>query len=263
MRRWSRHTPAQRVARWFGWIVLVAVFAAAWRQISAGTEWTFVWDAPRAGLDIASRMFPPDVGALPRLLRPLWDTLNIATLGTLLALGLGVPVALCAARNTSPSPAVLRPVALGIIVGSRSVNSLIWALLLVAVVGPGLLAGVLAIALRSVGFVAKLTFEAIEEIDPAPIEAIEATGATPAQVLGFGVWPQVAPAFAGLAVFRWDINIRESTVLGFVGAGGIGIELNSAMMALEWSQVTTILLAVLGTVVLSEAVSARLRSAIS
>ena len=199
---------------------------------------------------------------LPSLLRPLWDTLNIATLGTVLALGAGVPVAWLAAHNTTPSRALARPLAMLIVVSSRSVNSLIWALLLVALVGPGVLAGILAIALRSVGFVAKLTYEAIEEIDPEPVEAVRATGAPEASVLAYAVAPQVAPAFAGLAVFRWDINIRESTVLGFVGAGGIGLQLNAAMMALEWASVATILLAILGTVVVSEWVSARVRAAI-
>ena len=108
----------------------------------------------------------------------------------------------------------MRPVALLIIVSSRSINSLIWALLLVTILGPGVLAGVVAIALRSIGFIAKLLYEAIEEIDMAQVEAIEATGASRAQVMDYGIVPQIMPAFAGIAVFRWDINIRE-----FVGGG--------------------------------------------
>ena len=104
------------------------------------------------------------------------------------------------------------------IVASRSINSLIWALLLVSILGPGLLAGILAIAFRSIGFVGKLLYEAIEETDASQIEAVEATGAGRAQVLTYGYWPQVAPAFWGISVFRWDINIRESAVLGLVGS---------------------------------------------
>ena len=109
---------------------------------------------------------------------PLWDTLNMATLGTLLALVMAVPIAFLAARNTTPSALFIRPVALFIIVATRSINSLIWALLLVAIVGPGVFAGLMAIALRSIGFCAKLLYEAIEEIDEKQVEAITATGAS-------------------------------------------------------------------------------------
>ncbi len=172
-----------------------------------------------------------------------------------------MPVAFLAARNTTPSP-LLRPLALLIIVSSRSIDSLIWALLLVVFLGPGLLAGILAIALRSIGFIAKLLYEAIEEIDPRQVEAIEATGASRWQVMAWGIVPQIMPAFAGIGVFRWDINIRESTVLGLVGAGGIGLELNASLNVLAWSNVSVIFIAILGTVVASEWVSAKVRHAI-
>jgi phosphonate transport system permease protein len=136
-------------------------------------------------------------------------------------------------------------------------------LLLVTLVGPGVFAGLLAIGLRSIGFLGKLIYEAIEEISDEPIEAIRATGASRMQVLVWGVWPQITPAFAGVSVFRWDINIREATVLGLVGAGGIGMNLESSMSTLAWNQVTLILLVILGTVVVSEYVSARVRQAVS
>ena len=150
----------------------------------------------------------------------------------LIAIILAVPVAYCAARNTTPSVAFVRPVALFIIVSSRSINSLIWALMLVTIIGPGVFAGILAIGLRSIGFCAKLLYEAIEEIDESQVEAVRATGASGAQVTAYGIVPQVLPAFAGISVFRWDINIRESTVLGLVGAGGIGLPLNAAITTL-------------------------------
>jgi len=156
----------------------------------------------------------------------------------------------------------VRPVALLIIVSSRSINALIWALLLVAIVGPGVFAGILAIGLRSIGFCAKLLYEAIEEIDESQVEAVAATGAAGGQVLTYGIMPQIMPAFAGITVFRWDINIRESTVVGLVGAGGIGLELNTKIMELGWSSVTIILLSIIATVVVSEWVSAKVRHAI-
>jgi phosphonate transport system permease protein len=192
----------------------------------------------------------------------MWDTINIATLGTVLAILLGVPLAFLAAHNTTPSVWLVRPVALFVIVASRSINSLIWALVLVIVLGPGMLAGILAIALRSIGFIAKLLYEAIEEIDRTQVEAISATGATRAQVLTWGIVPQVMPAFAGISVFRWDINIREATVLGLVGAGGIGMQLQSSINTLAWPQVTMIFVLILATVVVSEWLSARVRHAI-
>ena len=193
---------------------------------------------------------------------PLWDTLNIATLGTILGIVIALPVAFLAARNTTPSDRFVRPAALLVIVSSRSINSLIWALLLVSILGPGLLAGVIAIALRSIGFIGKLLYEAIEEIDETQVEAVRATGATGPQVLDYGIVPQILPAFAGISVFRWDINIRESTVLGLVGAGGIGLELSHSLNTLAWTQVSVIFIVILGTVVVSEWVSARVRHAI-
>lgn len=139
---------------------------------------------------------------------------------------------------------------------------LIWALLLVASIGPGLLAGVVAIGLRSIGFIGKLLYEAIEEVDVNQVEAVTATGASRAQVLDYAIVPQVLPAFWGITVFRWDINIRESAILGLVGAGGLGLKLQSSLNVLAWPQVTMILIVILATVVLSEWVSARVRGAI-
>jgi phosphonate transport system permease protein len=199
---------------------------------------------------------------MEKLWVPLWDTLNIATLGTLLALLAAVPVAFLAARNTTPSATLVRPVALLLIVSSRSINSLIWALLLIAIIGPGILSGILAIAIRSVGFCAKLLYEAIEEIDRTQVEAITATGASRWQVMAYGVVPQIMPAFAGISVFRWDINIRESTVLGLVGAGGIGLQLQASLNTLAWPQVSMILLVIFAAVLVSEWVSAKVRGAI-
>lgn len=259
---WSYRSRTVRLALWAGWLALVALFVWCWQIMTQTTIWAFVLDAPRQAADIGARMVPPKWGYLPELMLPLWDTLNIATLGTMGGVILAVPVALMAARNTTPSATILRPIALFIIVASRSINSLIWALLLVTIIGPGLLAGIIAIALRSIGFIGKLFYEAIEETDPTQIEAIEATGAGPAQVLTYGVVPQVVPTLWGISVFRWDINIRESTILGLVGAGGIGLKLNASMAVLAWDQVTVILLLILGAVIASEWVAAWVRRTI-
>jgi len=258
---WKRRTTRTQWLVWAGWLLGVAIFSYCWQLVSDRTVWFFVADAGTQAVDMATRMVPPAWDYMDVLWRPVWDTLNIATLGTLLALILAFPIAFLAAHNTTPNSAV-RAFALLIIVSSRSINSLIWALMLVAIIGPGVFAGVLAIGLRSIGFCAKLLYEAIEEIDAKQVEAIEATGASGAQKLTYGILPQILPAFAGIAVFRWDINIRESTVLGLVGAGGIGLQLDASINTLAWTQVSLILLVILATVIVSEWVSAKVRHAI-
>ena len=259
---WRRRTTGESLVRWFGWLIGIAVFVFCWQRISEATTWFFVWDAPRIANDIWTRATPPRWEYITQLGRPIWDTLNIATLGTMIALCFAVPVAFLAARNTTPSALFIRPIALLIIVSTRSINSLIWALLLIAIIGPGVFAGVIAIAIRSIGFCAKLLYEAIEEIDHTQVEAITATGASRWQVMAYGIVPQILPAFAGIAVFRWDINIRESTVLGLVGAGGIGLQLSASLNVLAWPQVSLILVVILVAVVISEWVSAKVRGAI-
>lgn len=259
---WQRRTGRESLFHWVLWLIGIAIFAVCWQRISESTTWFFVWDAPRIANDIWTRATPPRWEYISQLGKPIWDTLNIATLGTIIALILAIPVAFLAASNTTPSRYFVRPIALLIIVATRSINSLIWALLLIAIIGPGVFAGVIAIAIRSIGFCAKLLYEAIEEIDTTQVEAITATGATRWQVMVYGIMPQIMPSLAGVAVFRWDINIRESTVLGLVGAGGIGLQLSSSLNVLAWPQVSLILLVILAAVVISEWVSAKVRGAI-
>ena len=259
---WTLLTSRQRTLRWLGWLALAALTVFCWRVMTADTIWSFVQDAPRQASDIFGRMLPPRWDYANKLWLPLWDTINIATIGTMIAVALGTPLAFLAARNTTPSVLLVRPIALFIIVASRSINALIWGLLLVSILGPGVLAGIVAIALRSIGFVGKLLYEAIEEIDESQVEAVRASGASAGQVMTYGIVPQVLPAFATICVFRWDINIRESTVLGLVGAGGLGLALESSLNTLAWPQVTVILLMILATVVASEWVTARVRKGI-
>ena len=262
MTAWQHRTSKARLVLWGFWFATVALFVWCWQIMTERTMWVFVQDAPRAAADIANRAFPPRWSYMDQLWQPLWDTLNIATLGTLLGVIFAVPLAWLAASNTTPSRRMLRPLALLCIVASRSINSLIWALLLVSILGPGLLAGIIAIAFRSVGFVGKLLYEAIEETDVKQVEAITATGASSAQVLHYAIVPQVLPSFLGISVFRWDINIRESAILGLVGAGGIGMQLQASLNVLAWPQVLMICIVILGTVIVSEWVSGKVRRAI-
>jgi phosphonate transport system permease protein len=259
---WCKRMRKRDFFFWFMWLSTIAVFVLCWRVMTENTMWIFVLDAPEQIYDLFSRMVPPRWGHIGKLMKPLWDTINMATLGTLAGIIMAVPFAFLAARNTTPSVRFLRPLALLVIVSSRSINSLIWALLMVSVIGPGVLAGIVAISLRSVGFVAKLLYEAIEEIDQSQVEAVSAAGGSPLQELDFGIVPQILPAFFGISVFRWDINIRESAILGLVGAGGLGLSLRSSLAVLAWPEVTMIILVILATVIASEWISGKVRDAL-
>ena len=256
-RAWSRYTPRQRWKR-FASLAFVAL-AVTWSVTTIDIFWPWVWDAPVQIADLFRRMMPPNVSALESIVWALIETVNIATIATFLAVFVSLPVAYISAQNTTPNRATLW---LGrfILVSSRSVNTLIWALLFVAIFGPGVLAGIIAIMFRSLGFIGKLIGEAIEEIDRRPVEALEATGASRAKVVLYAIVPQVVPAFFAVSVLRWDINLRESTVLGLVGAGGIGVILQGAIDTLDWRTVATVLIAIVILVIVGEAVAAWLRN---
>ncbi|GJE45653.1 phosphonate ABC transporter, permease protein PhnE [Methylobacterium soli] len=254
---WARFTPGQRLARFAFYLVTIAAVVASLRTIEIIPE--FLYDAPEQMADLFGRMWPPDARYLAPTLAALVETLHIATLGTLLALAMALPIGLFAARNITPSRS-LNLLAKFVFVTSRSVNSLVWALLFVAVFGPGPLAGTLAIAFRSIGFTGKLLAEALEEANAGSIEALTAAGAGRPATLLFGYWPQVKPAFWSIALFRWDINIRESAVLGLVGAGGIGVALDTALNLLYWDQVAVVLGAIFLVVILAEIVVTAVRN---
>lgn len=249
-RTWERFTPRERMARFVAYFGLVAAVAVSLRTIEVIPE--FFYDAPEQMADLFRRMWPPDAKIYPETVHgALMETLHIATLGTVVTVLLALPVGVMAATNITRSR-VLNHVARLILVSSRSVNTLVWALLFVAVFGPGALAGTVAIAFRSIGFVGKLFAEALEEAAPGPIEALTAAGAPPMSVFTKGYWPQVQPAFWSIMLFRWDINVRESAVLGLVGAGGIGMVLDDAMNLFRWTQVATVLLTIFAVVVAAE-----------
>jgi phosphonate transport system permease protein len=259
-REWQRFTPLQRLGRYSVYVFTVVAIVWSARYVEIIPE--FLADAPAQTVDLFVRMWPFDWPHYWRAIHAsLVETLHIATLGTLLAILLAAPVALLGARNITRSR-ILNLVATFIFVSSRSVNSLVWALLFVAIFGPGALAGVLAIAFRSVGFVGKLLAEAIEEANAGQVAAITATGAPYPSVLLKGYWPQIEPSFWSVALFRWDINIRESAVLGLVGAGGIGVVLDSSLNNLAWRQVGLALAVIFVVVMVAEVVTSMIRKRI-
>lgn len=248
--RWHRFTPAERAVRCAVYLGAALAFVAALRNIEIVPE--FLRDTPAQVTDLLVRMWPVDWGFLAStVIDAMVETLHIATLGTLATLVIAFPLGVLTARNVVASPWI-RFVARFFLVASRSVNSLVWALFFVAVFGPGPLAGTIAITFRSIGFVGKLLGEAIEQATPGPVEAIEAAGAPWPSVFLKGIWPQIRPAFASIALLRWDINVRESAVLGLVGAGGIGLVLDSAINVFHWREAAAVLVAIAGVVLAAE-----------
>ncbi|MGM0449019.1 MAG: phosphonate ABC transporter, permease protein PhnE [Methanobacteriota archaeon] len=255
-REWSRFDARERLLRIGGALVAVAVVVASWEWLDMSLQ--YVTTAPAQVGDLLGRMVPPDWGYLPNAVGPLAETIQIAVVGTIAAVAMAAPVAYITAENTTPNRATY---ALGklIVTVSRSVHTIVWALLFVVMFGPGALAGTVATAVRSIGFLAKLLGEEIEEIDFGQVEGVRATGASPAQLLIYGIVPQIKPALVGLSVYRWDINVRAATILGFVGAGGIGVQLFEAIDSFAWRTVSALLVAILGVVLVSEGVSAYAR----
>ena len=253
---WERFDRRRRLGRFIAVLTAAVVVIASWQFMDIGVVDPNT--VPREIADLLTRMYPPDVAYTPQIIGPLIETIHIAALGTVGALVLSLPVALLAAENTTPNAATFWLGKL-IVTVSRSVNTIIWALIFVVTFGSGPLAGAVAIAFRSVGFLGKLLGEEIEEIDFGQVEAVRATGASSLQLLLYGILPQVKPALIGLAIYRWDINIRDSTVLGFVGAGGIGVQLFQSVNAFAWQSTAMILLVILGVVVVTEGLSAYTR----
>lgn len=237
-------------------IVLTVVLASAW-YVNLLDFATLANGVP-AILTLARESFPPDFGNAQRWWVPLIDTLAMSIAGTTLAVLLSFPLAFVAARNTSPHPVVYH-CARTLLNALRSVPELIMGIVFVAAVGFGALPGVLALGLHSVGMVGKFFAEAIEHVDEAPVEAARAAGATPLQVLYHAVLPQVLPQFADTAIYRWEYNFRASTVMGMVGAGGIGFELIGALRIMQYREVSAVMLVILGMVTIVDWFSGYLR----
>jgi phosphonate transport system permease protein len=205
-----------------------------------------------------SEMVPPDFSRWRSWIKPLIDTLAMSIAGTALAVALSLPLALLAAPNTSPNTFVYQACRI-VLSALRSVPEIIMGIIFVAAVGFGALPGVLALALHSVGMVGKFYAEAIEHVDPKPLEAARAAGASPFQVITHAVLPQVLPQLADITIYRWEYHFRASAVLGIVGAGGIGFELIAALRIIRYDQVSAILLTILLCVIVVDGLGAWLR----
>ena len=208
--------------------------------------------------DFLRRMVPPDLAVLPAAVKGAVLTLEIALLGTVTAAVLALPLGFLSARNVAPPP-VFYP-ARTVLNLFRSVDTLVYALIFVAAVGLGPFPGVLAVVAYTTTSLAKLYSEAIEGIEPGPVDAITATGATRLQVLRYGVLPQVLPLFLSYILYRLETNIRAATVLGFVGAGGIGFYLQTYLRMIDYPAASTALLVTIVMVMVVDAVSSKVRA---
>lgn len=242
----------RRVA-WLGSLALLALIA--WHidadpvRLARGLPW--MWDFVR-------RMVPPDLRVLPSALKGAVGTIEIALLGTGLAAALAIPLGFLSARNVAPS--ALYYAVRAALNFFRSIDTLVYALLFVAAVGLGPFPGMLAVVAYTTTSLAKLYSETIEGIDLGPVDAIRATGATRLQVLRFGILPQVLPLFLSYVLYRFESNVRAATVLGFVGAGGIGLYLQTYLRMIDYPAASTVLLVTVVMVMVVDFASARIRA---
>jgi phosphonate transport system permease protein len=209
-------------------------------------------------IDFVRRMMPPDFRVLPSVLAGALTTVEIALLGTTVSAALALPLGFLSARNVV-TPPVFYP-ARAILNFFRSIDTLVYALVFVAAVGLGPFPGVLAVIAYTTTSLAKLYSEAIEGIERGPVDAITATGATRLQVLRFGVLPQVLPLFLSYVLYRLETNIRAATILGFVGAGGIGFYLQTYLRMIDYPAASTTLLVTVAMVLVIDTLSSRVRA---
>jgi phosphonate transport system permease protein len=239
-------------------VVLIAALWSAW-----GTEFNVpkLMTGMPAMYDLGARMMPPDVKVLPSLFWPMIETLEMALLGTTFPIFFALPLAFLAAVNVSPHPLVSAVIRL--LIGTfRTVPELIWAMVLVTAVGLGPFPGVVALTLHSIGGLGKFYYEAIEATDPGVLDAMKAAGASRFKVIWFGVMPNVIPLMMSSTLFYWEYNNRASTVLGLVGAGGVGLALTQALADFRYNEVITCLALIVLILVVIDRFSAYLRGRI-
>ena len=209
--------------------------------------------------DILSRMLPPDFSNLNELIYAMFETIEIAFLGTFIAIVLSIPLGLFSARNLAPNYFVYI-ICKTIVIFFRAIPEFIMAMILVIAIGFGAMPGIIALGLHTMGFLAKFYAEAIEHVSEDPIQALESMGASKWQVISFAVVPQIIPSFIGNNLYILDRNIRMATMLGIVGAGGIGYELQSAFRMFQYPRVSAIIIVIFITIFVIDMISSWIRS---
>ena len=258
---WSRFKFPQSLFRYAAWLGVFVFLVYCIEYLNIPLDRVFGMFG-RMGDTLANRYYPPDLEYIQDAdyLRYVVETVQMAYLGALFGLIFTVPLGWFASHNMTPSKRFVFPVARFITMGCRAVHEMIFAIIFVAILGFGMLPGVLALTLFSTGFAGKLFAEEIEAIDMGPVEAMRSTGANLFQVMVFGVFPQVRVAFTGIAIYTWDVAFRAATVVGFFGAGGMGWYLKRNVLQVETERVAAILISIIILVGISEMISAWARS---
>ncbi|HEY9880388.1 MAG TPA: phosphonate ABC transporter, permease protein PhnE [Leptolyngbyaceae cyanobacterium] len=256
-REWRRQGGLWRLLNHSFWALLaVAIVIASAHEAEVDLQ-QFWQRLPRLG-EWLVRLFPPDFSELPSFLEAIWETLAIAIVGTGVAIVAALPLAVIVARNVTPFKTLSLPLR-SLLNLLRGIDTAIFALFFVSIVGLGPFAGVLGVALHTTGSMAKLYAEVLETLPSEPIEAVEAAGCDRIRTFTFAVLPEALPGLIGISLYLWEFNVRSSVILGIVGAGGIGYELLVSLKLLDFPRLCTILLLILGMVSLIDALSARLR----
>ncbi|MBO3275808.1 phosphonate ABC transporter, permease protein PhnE [Pseudomonas schmalbachii] len=238
-----------------GWGSALAVLGWSWQ----GAEIAPLTLLNNAGniAELGADFFPPSLGHLGDYIRQMLATIQLAIWGTLLAVLFGVPCGLLCAQNIAPWW-INQPVR-RLMDACRAINELVFAMLFVVAVGLGPFAGVLALFIHTTGVLAKLFSEQVEAIEPGPVEGVRATGAGRLEEIIYGVLPQVLPLWISVSLYRFESNLRSATVVGMVGAGGIGVVLWETMRAFDYRETTTILLVIIVSVSVLDLLSQRIR----
>lgn len=260
--QWTASRPEGK-GSWLGYAALALAIAWVLHWSAAGAQMS--WGELAGGMpqigDFLSRSVPPDWSMLPRLWAPALETVQIAIWGTLLSVILALPLSFVAAGNLHGWH-WLRRITRQFLNVIRSINELILALVFVSAVGLGPFPGVLALALHGMGMLAKFFAEAIEEIDDGPLQALRSAGASQLQIIAFGVVPQVITAWIAVVLYRFEVNLRSATVLGMVGAGGLGFELVSSLKLFRYQETATCIIVITVMVIAADMASNWLRSRI-
>ena len=218
-------------------------------------------DSSRYFGDIFNRMLPPDFSNFKNLIYSMLETIEIAFLGTFIAIVLSIPVGLFSARNLAPNYGVFL-IARTITIFFRAIPEFIIAMILVIAIGFGAMPGVLALGIHTMGFLAKFYAEDIEHVNKGPIEALKSSGASKRQIISFAIIPQIIPSFVANNLYILDRNIRMATMLGIVGAGGIGYELQSSFRMFEYQKVSAIIIIIFVAIFIIDHLSSLIRSKI-
>jgi phosphonate transport system permease protein len=247
--------PRRRLSHVFGWGVVLAVLAASWQGADMRPA-DLLRDAGNMA-EYGLSFFPPNFHDWRLYLGEMLVTLQIAVWGTTLAVLFAIPFGLLSSANVAPW--WLRQPVRRLMDAARAINEMVFAMLFVVAVGLGPFAGVLALFVHTTGILAKLFSEAVEAIDPQPVEGIRSTGASALEEIVFGIIPQVLPLWVSYSLYRFESNVRSATVVGMVGAGGIGVVLWEIIRGFYYAETCAVMIIIVITVTLLDLVSARIR----